>query len=122
MRSLTREILAEAGYRVLVAPNGAEAVELARPELSRIDLLLTDLIMPRMGGAQLARTLVSLRPEIQVLFMSGYTDSAAFHQGLLQPGSSFIQKPFTPAAMLALVRELLDPVARAAREMARFPA
>jgi CheY-like chemotaxis protein len=108
VRSLAREILEEAGYTVLTASDGPSAVAVSETHAEPIELLLTDLVMPQMGGAELAQRLETSRPDMSVIYVSGHTDSAVFHQGLLRPGSYFIQKPFTPTTLAAKVREVLD--------------
>jgi CheY-like chemotaxis protein len=102
VRNLATNGLALHGYRVLSAPSGAEALRLAREHTGAIDLLVTDVVMPGMGGRQLADEFRALRPEAQVVFMSGYTDAA------LEPGVCFVQKPFTPAVLARAVRAALD--------------
>ena len=108
LRTLCERILGELGYTVLPAGNGAEAIALARKYGDRIDLLLTDVVMPGMNGSELATQLVLHHPEMKVLFMSGYTDDAITRHGVLDEGVSFIGKPFTPAALARKVREVLD--------------
>jgi two-component system cell cycle sensor histidine kinase/response regulator CckA len=108
VRGLARQILEEAGYRVLVAPQGEEAIRLCIEHAKEIHLLLTDVVMPGAGGKEVADRLASLRPGIKVLFMSGYTDEAIVHHGVLDPNVKFIQKPFSPAALARKVREVLD--------------
>ncbi|MEO8200479.1 MAG: PAS domain S-box protein [Gemmatimonadota bacterium] len=114
VRSLTQRILKAKGYVVITAASGDEAMELARNYRNQIHLLLTDVIMPRMSGPQLAERLVKVRPGIKVLYMSGYTAAAIHHHGVLEPGISYLQKPFTPVALGEKVREVLDAPAEAA--------
>jgi CheY-like chemotaxis protein len=108
VRGLARQILEDAGYRVLVAHQGEEAIRLCIEHAKEIHLLLTDVVMPGAGGKEVADRLGSLRPGIKVLFMSGYTDEAIVHHGVLDPNVKFIQKPFSPAALAKKVREVLD--------------
>jgi phosphoserine phosphatase RsbU/P len=106
MRQLTREILEEEGYMALEAGSGDEALERARVHPGAIHLLLTDMVMPRMSGQELAERLGLLRPNLRVLFMSGYSNDSA-GRGKLPPGSGFIQKPFGPVALLTKIDEVL---------------
>src|SRR5262245_9567917 len=106
--SLTRHVLAACGYTVLEARDGAEAMLTAERHGGRIDLLLTDVVMPRMGGREVAERLQGLYPGMRVLFMSGYTDDAVVRHGILEKQVPFLQKPFTPAALAQKVREVLD--------------
>jgi signal transduction histidine kinase len=108
VRNLGVRILAELGYRVMHAGNGDEAMELARGHGERIDLLLTDVVMPGMSGSELANRLTRTRPETKVLFTSGYTEDAIVHHGVLDEGVSFIGKPYSPSALARKVREALD--------------
>jgi PAS domain S-box-containing protein len=108
VRGLTREVLEESGYRVLEAPGGFEALELAQAFDGRIDLLLTDVVMPRMNGRELARRLHAIRPATKALYMSGYAPGAIVNQGVLEPGLAFIAKPLRPAELTRKVREVLD--------------
>src|SRR5208283_1677665 len=108
VRSLARRTLQECGYTVLEANGGGEAIELAEQHAGPIHLLLSDVVMPGMGGGQLAERLRSLRPEMKVLYMSGYTDDAMIRHGVLEHEVSFLQKPFKPVALAAKVREVLD--------------
>jgi CheY-like chemotaxis protein len=108
VRNLTREILEHVGYTVLSASGAAEALELCRSHEGPIQLLLTDVVMPEMGGRELALALAPQRPEMRVLYMSGYTDNAAILNGVAESGSAFLQKPFTPAGLAHKVREVLD--------------
>jgi CheY-like chemotaxis protein len=108
VRNLTRTMLARQGYRVLEAASGADALKLAREYQGPIHLLLTDIVMPQISGVELAREMYALRPETQVLFMSGYTDNAVVEQQLLSGDRGFIHKPFTAAALNQKVRQTLD--------------
>ncbi|MDZ7698917.1 MAG: PAS domain S-box protein [Deltaproteobacteria bacterium] len=109
VRNLAVTILTGYGYRVLTAGNGPEAVETAEGHEGPIHLLLTDVVMPGgMNGRELADALTGLRPEMKVLFMSGYTDNAIGHHGDLDAGVNFLQKPFTSDALSRKVREALD--------------
>jgi CheY-like chemotaxis protein len=106
LRELTREVLEEFGYRVLEARDGREAIEVAKEFGDRIDLLLTDVVMPRMNGSELAATLTRERG-VRVLYMSGYTETAMV-RGANAPGAGFLQKPFSPFVLARAVREILD--------------
>jgi len=109
VRNLVAHVLRDQGYRVLVATNGEEALSTAQEYgADRIHLLLTDVVMPQMGGKELADQLKTLKPNIKVLFISGYTDNAIVHHGVLNPGTNFLQKPFSPDALVRKVREVLD--------------
>jgi PAS domain S-box-containing protein len=107
VRALSRSILERYGYTVLEAGSGKEGLEVARQFPLPIHLVLTDVVMPEMGGTDLASQLETLRPGVRVLYMSGYTDDAIFRHGLLTKGRSFLQKPFTPEALARKVREAL---------------
>lgn len=109
VRDLAAQSLRQQGYTVLEATDGLEALELAQSQpQNEIHLLLTDMIMPRLGGANLAEQLRATRPQLKVLFMSGYTDSTIIRYGLPQTGSAFLQKPFSPRRLIRKVREVLD--------------
>jgi PAS domain S-box-containing protein len=108
VRNLVLQVLKRAGYRVLEAQHGTEALRLAMQHEGPIHLLLTDVIMPLMGGRDLAQRLTGLRRETKVLLMSGYTDDAALRHGCLDDGTAFIQKPFTPDSLAQKVRSVLD--------------
>jgi CheY-like chemotaxis protein len=108
VRDLAHEILEGSGYTVLQACDPQEAVLMAERHAGPIRLLLTDVIMPRQSGRALAERLRPQRPEMHVLYMSGYTNEAIVRHGVLEPDTMFIQKPFTPAALGQKVREALD--------------
>ena len=108
LRSLCVRILERLGYRVLQARNGDEAIAEARGYGDRIDLLLTDVVMPGMNGSELATQLVLHHPEMKVLFTSGYTEDVISHHGVLAEGVSFIGKPYTPSALGRKVREIIE--------------
>jgi CheY-like chemotaxis protein len=108
LRSVTRRHLEQTGYRVLVAGNGVEALERARAHEGEIHLLLTDVVMPQMGGHALAVALASERPGLRVLYVSGYTENSVIHHGVPARGVAFLPKPFTPEALASKVREVLD--------------
>ena len=107
VRAVAREALAEAGYEVVEAPNSEDALTLLYASSQEIDLLLTDVIMPGMNGRRLAESLQERRPNLPVLFMSGYTDDAILRHGILDAGVPFLQKPFTPNVLRRKVREVL---------------
>ncbi len=108
VRDLAREILEGNGYTVLQACDAQEAVFMAERHAGPIRLLLTDVIMPRQSGRALVERLRPLRPEMQVLYMSGYTNEAIVRHGVLDPDTLFIQKPFSPAALGHKVRAAID--------------
>jgi nitrogen-specific signal transduction histidine kinase len=107
VRRLTRRILEARGYRVLVAASGPEALRLAEHEAGRIDLLVTDVVMPGMSGREVGLLLAPARPTMKVLYLSGYTDESIVHHGVLEPGVAFMQKPFNAEALARKVREVL---------------
>jgi signal transduction histidine kinase len=109
VRKLACTVLQKYGYTVLEAPNGEEALRIVQGQNGNpIHLMVTDVVMPGMSGRQLADRLGSLWPEMKVLYMSGYTDNAIVHHGVLDPGIAYIQKPFAPNALTSKVREILD--------------
>jgi two-component system cell cycle sensor histidine kinase/response regulator CckA len=108
VRGLARKILEQSGYKVLAASRGAEAIDLCLQRTEPIHLLLTDVVMPGTSGKEVADRVTELLPGLRVLFMSGYTDEAIVHHGVLDSNVEFIQKPFTPAALVRKVREVLD--------------
>ncbi len=108
VRALAGHVLRSSGYTVLAAADGAEALRLAREYLRPIHLLVTDVVLPGLGGRPLAERLLALHPETRVLFASGYTDDAVVRHGILSAEVHFLQKPFSPAALAQKVREVLD--------------
>ena len=108
VRSVARQVLERHGYTVLEAPSAEAALDIATRYSGIIHLLLTDVVMPGLNGRELASRLATLRPDARVIFMSGYTDDAVTRHGVLEPGSAYVQKPFTPDAIARKVREVLD--------------
>ena len=108
VRELAREILERNGYTVLEARHGVEGLLISDRHNGPIHLLLTDVIMPQLNGRGLAQRLTTLRPDIKVLFMSGYTTKDLVSHGMLDPGVAFLQKPFTPDSLALKVRQALD--------------
>jgi CheY-like chemotaxis protein len=107
VRLLMKRVLQRAGFVVLVASDGEEALQISRTYSSRIDVLVSDVIMPRMGGGELSRRLRQERPEIRVLHVSGYTAGALRQHEALDDSAAFLQKPFTPKALISRLREVL---------------
>jgi PAS domain S-box-containing protein len=105
---VARELLTSLGYRVLTAPDGVRALELVASHPQRIHLLITDVVMPRMGGFELATKLAERQPGLRVLYSSGYTESAIVEQGVLAEGINFLQKPYSPSTLARRVREALS--------------
>ena len=112
VRLITQEVLETMGYSVLSAANGEQALEIARQYDGTIHLAITDVVMPQMGGRELIDHLVPLRPEIRVIYMSGYTDDAIMRHNLLDEKVQFLQKPFAAYALARKVRQVLDPPSR----------
>lgn len=108
VRGLARVILAGHGYRVLEAITPGDALLICEQFVEPIDLMLTDVVMPRMSGRELAERLAPLRPEMKVLFMSGYTDDAIVHHGVQSAMMAFVQKPLMPDELLAKIRQVLQ--------------
>ena len=108
MREVTRRILERNGYHVTAAASGHDALQIVTGQLEHVDLLLTDVVMPRMQGRELADKIRILRPGIRVAFMSGYTQGLLSQQRVLEPGVYLIEKPFTETILLAKVREILS--------------
>jgi two-component system cell cycle sensor histidine kinase/response regulator CckA len=108
VRAAVRGMLERLGYTVLEAPSGAAALALATKARERIDVLLTDVVMPEMSGRELAEKFLSVRPDARVLFMSGYTDDSTLRHGLLSSVVAFVQKPFAAATLARKLREVID--------------
>ena len=108
VREVAGEALSQRGYRVLRAPDGQTALELAAAHAGEIAILVTDLVMPGMSGRELAEALTALRPGLQVLYISGYTDDAVVRHGILAEGLAYLQKPFSAEALAAKVRQVVD--------------
>ena len=115
VRAITVQTLLERGYTVLEATGGEEALDLAAKHEGNIDLVLTDVVMPKMSGREIADELKLRYSDLKVLFMSGYTEDAIVHHGELEPGIAFLPKPFTPDSLSRKVRSILDHVVEAAR-------
>jgi CheY-like chemotaxis protein len=113
VRTLVRDELRKLGYRVVEAKNGVEACLVATQQAGSLDLLLTDVVMPGMGGRELAQHLSVIKPDLRVLFMSGYTDDVGIMGGQDEGLTSFLPKPFTPEVLAGAVRDLLDARTRA---------
>ena len=108
VRAVARQVLQRQGYRVLEAADGEDALYLAARHQGTIDLVLTDVVMPRAGGRELAERLLAVRPDTRVLYMSGYTDDSVVRHGILAGGVAYLQKPFSPEGLARKVREVLD--------------
>ncbi len=108
VRNLAQKALQQHGYRTLVAENGEGALEVSKEYEGSIDLMITDVVMPKMSGKEAAERLQPLYPNMKVIYMSGYTDDAIVHHGVLEPGLNFLEKPFTPEGLARKVREILD--------------
>jgi PAS domain S-box-containing protein len=112
VRRVAQEILVRHGYHVIAASNAGEALLSCERHPRTIHLMLTDVVMPQMSGRELAERLASVRPDMQVLYMSGYTDNAIVHHGILDSGIAYVQKPLTPDMLARRVREVLDTARR----------
>jgi CheY-like chemotaxis protein len=108
VRRAVLAILRRGGYKILEAASGRAALELIERHEGRIDLLITDVVMPELSGRELALRIAELRPNIKVLYMSGYTDDTIVRHGVLEASMAFIQKPATPTDLLSKVREVLE--------------
>jgi PAS domain S-box-containing protein len=113
VRRVTCEILGQNGYRVLEAPSGRAALQILEDSSREVDLLLTDVVMPEIGGRVLAERARTLRPGLRILYVSGYTDDEIVRHGVLAAEIDLLQKPYLPQALLARIREILDRPARA---------
>jgi two-component system cell cycle sensor histidine kinase/response regulator CckA len=112
VRQVALHVLRRYGYRVIEARNAGEALLSCERHVGSIDLLLTDVVMPSMSGAELGARLLQIRPDMSVIYMSGYADSAIIHHGILDPGVQYLQKPLVPDQLARRVREVLDLRAR----------
>ncbi len=108
MRTMARHILKLSGYNVLEAASGSEAMKICKEHSGIVHLLLTDVVMPQMSGPRLSEEVVKICPDIEILYMSGYADNVIMHHGVLKEGVPFLQKPFSPDALVLKVREILD--------------
>jgi two-component system cell cycle sensor histidine kinase/response regulator CckA len=108
IRQPATEILESRGYTVLAAGDGSEAIDLAAQHPGPIHIMVTDVVMPGMSGSQLAERMTAERQDLKVVYISGYPEDSIAHHGVLNPGHIFLQKPFSPATLLAKVREVLD--------------
>jgi DNA-binding NtrC family response regulator len=108
LRALTCRIFREHGYQTLEASNGIDALDIAKKHVGIIHMVVTDVVMPAMGGNALVSQLKAARPEIKALFVSGYTDNAIVHHGILDSDVEFLQKPYTAESLLRKAREILD--------------
>jgi PAS domain S-box-containing protein len=108
LRELVVEFLTKSGYSVLQARDGEEAFLISEKFKGAIHLLITDVVMPRMSGRELARRMSATRPETKVIYISGYTEEAIIHHGVIDPGMHYVQKPFRPSDLVRKVREVLD--------------
>jgi PAS domain S-box-containing protein len=108
LRHMLEETLSQAGYRVLEASDGTDAIRKWEKHAASIDLLLTDVVMPLVNGRQLARRLTSVAPQMRVIYMSGYADDVIAYHGILDAATTLVQKPFSPSALLHKLREVLD--------------
>jgi CheY-like chemotaxis protein len=113
VRNLASRGLSDYGYAVVQAKNGAEALRYVREHPGKVDLVISDVVMPEMGGRELGQHLALFEPELSILYMSGYTGEDVVQRGLLDPGAPFQQKPFTPATLASKVRLMLDQRPRA---------
>lgn len=121
VRLLAQSILRSAGYTVLPASNGGEAILLSEQHQGPIQLMVTDVVMPKMSGRELATRLAPMRPEMKTLFLSGYTDDAVLRHGILAEKMPFLQKPFKTEVLPQKVREVLDSPTAASNESSKFP-
>lgn len=107
LRKFAQNVLERYGYKVLNAENGEDALKVGKEHDGQIDLMITDVIMPKMGGREAAKLLKPLYPYMKVIYMSGYTDNAVVRHGFLEPGLNFLEKPFTSKGLARKVWEVL---------------
>ena len=112
---LLKQTLQEFGYHLIMAHDGLDAIDKANEFQGTIHLLLTDVVMPNLSGKDLSLEIKKLRPNIKICFMSGYTNNAIVHHGILDQNTNFIQKPFTPDDLLKKIRSILDTPAKEPR-------
>ncbi|HUI79369.1 MAG TPA: response regulator [Bryobacteraceae bacterium] len=108
VRKLIVDVLTDRGYKVLEATRGQEAIRICRTHKGNIDLALVDVVMPELSGPDVVKRMAPLKPAMRVLFISGYTDEALIHHGIMRSGAAFLQKPFLPDVLVRKVREVLD--------------
>jgi two-component system, cell cycle sensor histidine kinase and response regulator CckA len=108
VRELVRDYLSAAGYHILEASDGVQALEVAAAHEGTIEILVTDVVMPRLSGRELASRVTAERPNVKVLFISGYTDDSIFRHGVLEGGVAYLQKPFNLKSIAQKIREVLD--------------
>ena len=108
LRAVARRALERQGYTVLDAGDAETALQVGAEHAERLQLVITDVVMPGTSGPELAGQLASAHPHLRVLYMSGYTDDAIVQHGVLEPGVAFLQKPFSPTSLARKVREVLD--------------
>jgi CheY-like chemotaxis protein len=108
VRQVASRILRRNGYTVVEASNGVEALRECEERGAQVDLIVTDIVMPEMGGFELAERVRTMRPSARILFTSGYTEDAVLRRSFLEPGAEFLEKPFTPARLAQRAREVLD--------------
>ena len=108
VRTMVADTLRAQGYQVLEAVNGDEALQIIHRETASIDVVLTDMVMPGIGGSELVERIRTILPDMKVLFTSGYTDVPTFKPGALPAGTAFLQKPYMPDTLAIKLREVLD--------------
>ena len=108
VRRLAVITLASAGYRVLEAPDGRTAIDVFEAHRGQIDLVITDVVMPQMGGREVARALTALQPSLDVIYTSGYADDAVLRHGISTADVPFLAKPYSPVGLLQKAREVID--------------